>query len=130
MDASEKEQGAWWAVHHAYEVQICDTGDPFHRTGAIYSLAKAAELPKRDAGEWRAMIITLDKDLITIDVDGKRITRFDPSGKDVPQERKWTEPRREPKRPQVGYIGLQVHDPGDLVWFKDVSVKPLERTSK
>jgi hypothetical protein len=40
MDASEQEKGAWWPVHHGYEVQICDTGDAMQRTGAIYSLAK------------------------------------------------------------------------------------------
>jgi hypothetical protein len=27
------------AVHHGYEVQICDNAEPYHRTGAIYSLA-------------------------------------------------------------------------------------------
>src|SRR5262249_34807841 len=47
MEASEKELGPWYAVHHGYEVQICDTGDGYHRTGAIYSLAKAAELPAK-----------------------------------------------------------------------------------
>jgi len=35
------------------------------------------------------------------------------------------EPKREPKRPEAGYIGLQNHDPGDIVWFKEVSVRPL-----
>jgi hypothetical protein len=29
------------------------------------------------------------------------------------------------KRPEVGYIGLQTHDPGDVVYFKDVSVRPM-----
>jgi len=27
----------------------------------------------------------------------------------------------------VGYIGLQTHDPGDTVFFKEVSVRPLNR---
>ena len=46
-------------------------------------------------------------------------------GKDVPAGREWYEPRREPKRPAAGYIGLQTHDPGDVVDFKEVSVRPL-----
>jgi hypothetical protein len=124
MDASSQELGPWYAVHHGYEVQICDTGDAFHRTGAIYSLAKAASLPKGE-GEWRTMIITLQGDLVLVDVDGRRVTTFDPGAKDVPPARNWTEPRREPRRPQVGYIGLQNHDPGDVVWFKEISVRPL-----
>jgi hypothetical protein len=35
QEASEKEEGAWYAVHHGYEVQIMDSADPFHRTGSI-----------------------------------------------------------------------------------------------
>ena len=28
-------------------------------------------------------------------------------------------------RPVAGYLGLQNHDPGDVVWFKEVSVRSL-----
>jgi hypothetical protein len=125
MEASEKELGPWYAVHHGYEVQICDTGDAFHRTGAIYSLAKAAALPEKPAGEWRTMVITLDGDRVRVDIDGQQISTFDPGGKDVPAAKHGTEPRREPKRPRAGYIGLQNHDPGDVIDFKGVSVRPL-----
>ena len=41
------------------------------------------------------------------------------------KSKEWFEPKREPKRPVAGYIGLQNHDPGDVVWFKEVSVRPL-----
>ena len=70
-------------------------------------------------------MITLRGDLVLVDVDGKRVTAFDPDGKDVPGDRKWHEPRREPQRPRSGYIGLQNHDPGDVVHYKEVSVRPL-----
>jgi hypothetical protein len=123
--ASEKEQGPWYAVHHGYEIQICDDADELHRTGAIYSLAGAAAAPRKKPGEWKTMLITLKGNLVLVDIDGKRVTTFDPDGKDVPGDRLWHEPRREPKRPQVGYIGLQNHDPGDVVTFKEVSVRPL-----
>jgi hypothetical protein len=125
MDASEKGLGPWYAVHHGYEVQISDAGDAFHRTGAVYSLAKAAALPGKPPGGWRTMVITLKGNLVLVDIDGKRVTAFDPAGKDVPPAKQWYEPRREPKRPEVGYIGLQNHDPGDVVDFKEVSIRPL-----
>jgi hypothetical protein len=125
--ASEKEQGAWYAVHHGYEVQICDTGDAMHRTGAVYSLAQAAEAPQADAGKWRTMIITLDGNLVKVEVDGKPLTTFDSASKEIPPRKQWYEPKREPKRPESGYIGLQTHDPGDVVWFKEVSVRPLSK---
>lgn len=127
MDASAEERGPWYAVHHGYEIQICDAEDAYHRTGAVYSLSKAAPLPNKSPTGWRTMVITLQGNLILVDIDGKRITTFDPDGKDVPRDRKWYEPRRKPKRPQVGYLGLQNHDPGDVVYFKEVSVRPLDR---
>jgi hypothetical protein len=127
MDASEQERGPWYAVHHGYEVQICDAADPYHRTGAVYSLAPAAAAPARPPAEWKTMIITLKGNLVLVDLDGQRVTTFDPEGKDVPGNRKWFEPKREPKRPAVGYIGLQNHDPGDVVYIKEVSVRSLEK---
>jgi hypothetical protein len=126
MEASEGERGPWYGVHHGYEVQICDDSDDYHRTGAIYSLAKAAALPNKGPTDWRTMVITLRGDRVLVDVDGKRITTFDPDSKDVPRDRKWYEPKREPKRPRSGYIGLQNHDPGDTAYFKEVSVRPLD----
>lgn len=128
MDGSEREQGPWYAVHHGYEVQICDESDAYHRSGAVYSLAQAAPAPAKPPDGWRTMVITLEGNLILVDIDGTRVTTFDPDGKEVPTARKWFEPRREPKRPRTGYIGLQNHDPGDVVHFKEVSVRPLDRS--
>lgn len=127
MDASEKSLGPWYAVHHGYEVQICDDSDAVHRTGAVYSLSKAEAAPEKKPGEWRTMVITLRGNLVRVDIDGKRITTFDPAGKEVPKDRQWFEPRREPRRPEAGYIGLQTHDPGDVVYFREVSVRPLDK---
>jgi hypothetical protein len=125
-DASEKELGAWYAVHHGYEVQICDGADPGHRTGAIYSLAKSEQAPSKPT-DWRTMIITLRGETIAVDIDDKRVSEFDAKGKDLPARKQWHEPKREPKRPTAGYIGLQTHDPGDVVYFKEVAVRALER---
>jgi hypothetical protein len=30
----------------------------------------------------------------------------------------------------MGYIGLQNHDPGDIVWFREISVRPLPADAK
>src|SRR5262249_62037257 len=100
-DASQKEQGPWYAVHHGYEVQICDDSDEYHRTGAVYSLSKAAA-PKKKPEEWKTMVITLKGKLVMVDVDGERVSAFDPEAKDVPKDRQWLEPKRDPKRPLSG----------------------------
>ncbi len=123
--SSEKQIGAWYAVHHGFEVQIEDSGDAWHRTGAIYSLAQADPLPPAPASGWRTMIITLDGDRVTVDVDGKTVTKFDSASSNLPPRKTWSEPIREIKRPTHGYIGLQNHDPGDIVWFKEVAVRSL-----
>jgi 3-keto-disaccharide hydrolase len=125
-EASEKEEGAWYAVHHGFEVQIMDSADAFHRTGSIYSYAAAAELPEQPAGQWRTMIITLQGNLVLVELDGKQITRFDSAAKNLPPRKNWPEPKRDYLRPERGYIGLQTHDPGDIVYFKEVSVRPLD----
>jgi hypothetical protein len=71
------------------------------------------------------MLITLQGTQVSVDLDDKRVTEFDSTDTNVPPRKQWHEPRREPKRPTKGYIGLQNHDPGDVVWFKEVSVRPL-----
>ena len=126
MQASaEREEGPWFPAHRGYEVQISDGGDLFHRTGAIYSLAPSSAVSKKAPGEWKTMIITLGGNQILVELDGQRITTFDPRSPDLPPQKQWYEPKREPKRPEAGYIGLQNHDPGDVVWFKEVSVRRL-----
>jgi len=123
-ESAEREEGPWFAVHRGYEVQIAGGGDRFHGTGSIYSLAPVSDVSKK-AGEWQTMIVTLAGNRIFVDLDGKRITRFDPASPDLPSRKQWHEPKREPKRAEAGYLGLQNHDPGDVVWFKELSVRPL-----
>ena len=124
-EASEKELGPWYAVHHGFEVQIADAGDEFHRTGAVYSYTPAKQAPEKPRDQWREMLITLKGNSVLVDIDGQRVSEFDSEAKNLPPRKQWHEPRREPKRPQKGYVGLQNHDPGDVVFFKQVSVRPL-----
>ena len=130
MQASaDRAEGPWYAVHHGYEVQIMDNAGALHRTGAIYSLAEsAADAPR--PGEWRTLLITLDGERILVDLDGRRVTDFDARRRPLPERQQWYEPKREPVRPRAGYIGLQNHDPGDVVWFREVSVRPLPPGSR
>jgi hypothetical protein len=125
--AAEREEGAWHAVHNGYEVQIAGGGDELHRTGAIYSLAPSKGVSAKQPGEWQTMVITLDGTRISVELDGQSVSSLDTASKDLPPRKQWHEPKREPKRPEVGYIGLQNHDPGDIVWFKEVSVRPLAK---
>ena len=71
------------------------------------------------------MIITLRGNSVLIEQDGQSLTSFDSDAKELPERKQWFEPRRDIKRPSIGYIGLQTHDPGDIVYFKEVSVQQL-----
>lgn len=119
---ADKPKDEWFAVHNGYEVQIADSGDPFHRTGSIYSLSKADKLPGK-VGQWNTLEITLKGDLVFVAVNGEEVNRFDPKGP-VPERTKEYEPKRGP-RPESGYIGLQNHHQGSNVSFRRVSVRPL-----
>jgi hypothetical protein len=124
--SAENEEGAWFAVHRGYEVQIDGSGDSWHRTGAIYSLAPVTAPPAsaKPADEWQTMIITLAGERVAVELNRQPVSTFDPTGAGLPPRKQWHEPKREPKRPTAGYLGLQNHDPGDVVWFKEVSVRP------
>jgi hypothetical protein len=122
----EKPKDEWYAVHHGYEVQICDGSDPFHRTGAVYSLSQVTA-PAPKSGEWNTMEITLRGDRVQVAINGTQVTDFDPKGP-VPERKKQYEPERGP-RAESGYFGLQNHDDAggqaNPVYFKEVSVRPL-----
>ena len=125
---ADKPTDPWFAVHHGYEVQILDSNDEYHRTGAIYSLAKSTSLPVKGPGEWNTMEIELAGPRIVVSINGTEVNDFDPK-QSVPERTKSFEPERGP-RPLVGYIGLQNHDDyvGDKethVYFKEVSVRAL-----
>lgn len=123
---ADRPKDEWYAVHHGYEVQILDQTDEYHRTGAIYSLAKSSSVPSKPIGEWNTMEITLRGPRILVTLNGVQINDFDPK-QPVPERKKEFEPERGP-RPETGYIGVQNHDdyaPGTNVYFKEVSVRPL-----
>jgi hypothetical protein len=123
---ADKPKDEWYAVHHGYEVQICDGTDPFHSTGAVYSMSKATASPSK-VGEWNTMEITLRGKTIAVTLNGQKVQDFDPDTATIPERKQSYEPERGP-RPEKGYIGLQNHNDvakGTQVYFKEVSVKPL-----
>lgn len=121
---ADKPNDPWFAVHHGYEVQICDGSDAFHRTGAVYSMSKAMAEPGK-VGEWNTMEIRLKGQHIGVTLNGVVVQDFNPATAEIPERKKQYEPERGP-RPTHGYIGLQNHDDeGGDVYFKEVSVRPL-----
>ena len=122
---AERPKDPWYAVHHGFEVQIMDYGPAERRTGSIYTFSKAAGQPGK-AGEWNTLEITLRGNRVRTSLNGAPVSEFDSSGLQ-PQGTEATgegDPARGP-RPESGYIGLQNHDKNSVIFFKEVSVRPL-----
>lgn len=117
----EPPKDPWYGVHNGYEVQIDAGGDEWHCTGSIYSLSKVSKRNQKPMGEWNTMDIVLKGQLTTVYLNGEKVNEFS-GGQDVPPRKQWYEPVRGP-RPDVGYFGLQNHDPRSVVYFREVSLK-------
>jgi hypothetical protein len=123
----------WMPVYYGYEIQIYNKsegsgGDDYHSTGSLYSLTQPLASPGKPGPEWNTMEITLDGLRTIVVLNGVKVTDFK-EGDPVPPRKVNYEPYRGP-RPEYGFIGLQNHSEKDVVFFKEVAVKPLEKTSK
>jgi hypothetical protein len=114
----------WYGVHNGYEVQIDAAGDDWHSTGAIYSLSKVTSRQQKPAGEWNTMDIEIRDKVTRISLNGVVVNEFT-EGQAVPERKQWFEPVRGP-RAASGFIGLQNHDQNSTVYFREVSVRPLQ----
>ena len=119
---------AWMPVHYGYEVQIDNepeksNEDDYHSTGTLYSLTKALARPGKPGPEWNTMEITLDGPTTIVYVNGVKVTDYT-EGQPVPQQKFDFEPLRGP-RPLEGYFGLQNHGDHDVVFFKEVAIRPV-----
>jgi hypothetical protein len=111
------------------EIAIDDTkGAGFHDTGALYDLVKPSKEMRKPTGEWNHIVVTSNKNLIEVDLNGEIVTRMDTS--------EWGKPNLRPDgsghkfdiaykdHPVKGYIGLQDH--GAPCRFKNIKIKPLK----
>jgi hypothetical protein len=120
----------WMPVHYGYEVQIDnqpeDSGEnEYHVTAALYSLTKPLARPGKPGPEWNTMEITLDGPHTIVVLNGVKVTDYT-EGEPVPEKKFDFEPQRGP-RPLEGYIGLQNHSDHDIVFFKEVAIKMLDK---
>jgi len=119
----------WMPVYYGHEIQIDNMPElsdetEYHSTGMIYSLTKPLVPDMGKPGpEWNTFEITLDGPRTIVYLNGVKVTDYT-DGDPVPP-RTWDfEPFHGP-RPDSGYMGLQNHGEEDVVYFKEVAVKPL-----
>jgi hypothetical protein len=120
----------WMPVNKGYEVQIDNAPeksgeDDYHYTGMLYSLTKPLAKTGKPGPQWNTMEITLDGPRTIVYLNGVKVTDFK-EGDPVPPKKFDFEPERGP-RPLSGYIGIQNHSDKDVVFFREVSVRPLKK---
>jgi len=120
----------WMPVFYGYEVQIdnhpeTSNEDDYHITGTLYSLTRPLAKPGKPGPEWNTMEITLEGPRTIVYVNGEKVTDYK-EGDPTPERKFDFEPFRG-RRPDKGYIGLQNHGDDDIVYFKEVAVKPITK---
>jgi hypothetical protein len=120
----------WMPVYYGYEVQIDNQPekggeDDTHATGCLYSLTKALARPGKPGPQLNTMEITLDGPHTIVTVNGVKVTDYT-EGMPVPPKKLWFEPFRG-TRPNEGWIGVQNHGEKDVVFYKEVAIRPLKK---
>ena len=118
----------WMPVYYGYEVQIdnhpeTSNEDEYHISGTLYAFTKPLAKPGKPGPQWNTMEITLDGPRTIVYLNGEKVTDYS-EGQPVP-ERKFSFEPYPGIRPNEGYIGLQNHGDEDIVYFKEVAVRPL-----
>ena len=101
-----------------HEAQVNNTHEDWRRTGSLYAVVDRRESPVAD-NEWFDYHIIVRDKRITLQVNGETTVDY-------------TEPESGPQladRPgrilSHGTIALQAHDPGSVVYFRNIRIKPL-----
>ncbi len=99
----------WIAVKQGYEIQICGNESHKNKTGAIYDIQPGIH-PDMKVGEWNTYKIITAGDQIGIILNDKLINIFE---------------CQDGRGDVSGYFGLQNHDDGSPVQFRNVKVHEL-----
>ncbi|MDR2860003.1 MAG: DUF1080 domain-containing protein [Mediterranea sp.] len=126
-------------IPNSVEIQIADdycekwaTSALNWQCGAIFGhLAANKQKVVKKPGEWNTFSITCKGKLITIVLNGKKVTHMDmskwtsgtvnPDGSKIPE---WI-PKPFAELPTKGYIGLQGKHGNATVWFRNIRIKAL-----
>ncbi len=117
-----------------FEIQLLDTAaKPIagkHDSGALYDASAPLTNAMKPAGEWNRMVVICDGPLIQVILNGQVIQDLNIDH--------WDSPNRNPdgsenkfgtalkELPRRGHIGFQDH--GTPLWYRNVRVKPLDRS--
>jgi len=100
-----------------YEAQVNNSHEDWRRTGSLYAVEDVRETPVKD-GEWWEYDITVQGRRIVLKVNGHTTVDYTESDGVVREDM----PGRVLSH---GTFALQCHDPGSVVRFRNIRVRPL-----
>jgi len=113
---TEYQEGGW--PSKGYEVQVNNTQEDWKRTGSLYNIVNVQETYVND-NEWYTEYVKVEDNRIIVKINDTVVVDY-------------TEPEK-PKRDEgsrrvlsSGTFALQGHDPGSVVFYKNIMVKPLD----
>jgi hypothetical protein len=118
-------------VQTGIEVQVQDDHGKkpgLHSCGALYDLVAPSKQTVKPAGEWNTFVVTVDKDRISVEMNGEKVSSINLD--------QWDKPGMRPDGskhkfkmalkdfPRKGLIGLQDH--GNPICFRNIKLRPLK----
>lgn len=110
-------QDGGWPLH-GYEVQINNSGGDWKRTGSLYDIVEIRENYAQD-DEWFTEYIKVDGNRVIVKVND--IVTVDYTQPENPKR----EGERVNRILKGGTFAIQAHDPGSVIYFKEIKVRPL-----
>lgn len=127
-------------VQGGFEVQLMDNQgfqkshgqrDGRKLNGAFYDAKAPSSDPSKPAGQWNHLRLRCEGPRVQIAVNGVQVIDVDVEDWDTPQMNPDGTPNKFKTAlkdlPRTGRIGLQNH--GQVVWFKDIQIKPLQASN-
>jgi len=115
---TEYQETGW--PNKGYEVQVNNTHKDWRKTGGLYAVMDVKESPAND-NEWFTQHVIVQKNHIIVKVNGE-ITADYTESEDVALN---GHPKMPGRKLSGGTIALQGHDPGSVIYYKNIMIKPL-----
>jgi 3-keto-disaccharide hydrolase len=93
-------------AHIGYEIQLIDSDQEHYPSGSVY-LFQAAKTAVQKRGAWNTIEIESRNDRIRVRLNGVEVA----------------ESAGDPQRSKTGPIGLQLHDQGTFVMFRNIRIR-------
>ena len=114
---TEFQKSGWPAK--GYEVQVNNSQEDWRRTGSLYAIMDVKEKYVKD-NEWYTEYIKVEGKRIIIKING--IVTVDYTEPEQPIREDWAKERIL----NSGTFALQGHDPGSVIYYKDIMVRLLD----